>query len=66
MEIKNKFYIKSIIFATFKTLNTQVSKKHSTFSFLTYASEAQVSISHFKTILTSTLWIMSLLNVKEL
>jgi len=26
MEIKNKFYIKSITFATFKTLNTQVSR----------------------------------------
>jgi hypothetical protein len=26
-EIKNKFYIKNIIFATFKTLNAQVSRK---------------------------------------
>jgi len=27
MEIKNKFYIKSITFATFKTLNAQVPRK---------------------------------------
>jgi len=27
MEIKNKFYIESITFATFKTLNAQVSRK---------------------------------------
>ena len=27
MEIKNKFYIKSITFATFETLNAQVSRK---------------------------------------
>jgi len=28
MEIKNKFYIESITFATFKTLNAQVPKKN--------------------------------------
>jgi len=27
MEIKNKFYVKSITFAIFKTLNVQVSRK---------------------------------------
>jgi len=27
MKIKNKFYIKSIIFATFKTLNAKVLRK---------------------------------------
>ena len=27
MEIKNKFYIEGITFATFKTLNTHISKK---------------------------------------
>jgi len=27
MEIKNKFHIESITFATFKTLNAQVSRK---------------------------------------
>jgi len=28
MKIKNKFYIESITFATFKILNAQVPKKH--------------------------------------
>jgi hypothetical protein len=28
MEIKNKFYIESTIFATFKTLNAQISRKN--------------------------------------
>jgi len=27
MKIKNKFYIENIIFTTFKTLNTQISRK---------------------------------------
>jgi hypothetical protein len=45
IEIKNKFYIKNITFATFKTLKV-FQENPSTFGFLTYAPRAQVNISH--------------------
>jgi hypothetical protein len=45
LKIKNKFYIESITFTTFKVLNAQVQKKLSTFDFLTYAPGAQVNNS---------------------
>jgi len=50
IEIKNKFYIKSITFKTFKKLNAQVPRKFSTFGFLIYAPKAQVNISQNKSI----------------
>jgi len=45
MKIKNKFYIKSITFATFKILNARVSIKIFYFGFLTYVPKAYVNIS---------------------
>ena len=45
MEIKNKFYIKSIIFALLRHWMHKFQEKPSTFTFLTYATRAQVNIS---------------------
>jgi len=44
MEIKNKFYIESITFTTFKTLNTQLSKKTLYIWLLNLCPKAQVKI----------------------
>jgi hypothetical protein len=46
IEIKNKFYIESITFVTFKTLNAQISRKTLYIWFLNLLSRAQVNIFH--------------------
>jgi len=48
IEIKNKFYIKSITFTTFKKLNAQVPRKFFTFGFLIYAPKAKLTFPKIK------------------
>jgi len=44
MEIKNKFYIESIIFATFKTLNAKISRKIFYICLINLCLKTQVNI----------------------
>jgi len=60
MKIKNKFYIKSITFTTFKTLNAQIPKKK-TF-YISYVLKAQANIFFKKNIKINVIIIINCCN----